>query len=250
MELNWSTFTLEIINFLILIWILKRFFYEPVLAVIARRRAGIEKTMEEAHSLHNEAEALQKRYESRLTEWQQEHQAARKTLEEEIQGERERQMSALWTTLEEERNKSRFAAQRQLEASQLQNEKTALIQGAQFASKLLSAVSCPELENRLIDLFLADFSSLSAEHLSKLQDAAGSSPEHIIITSAHPLESNRRQSLEHALSQILAVNVNGYVRYKQDKALLAGIRISTGAWILHANLMDELRGFMDFAHES
>ncbi len=250
MELNWSTFILEIINFLILIWILKRFFYKPVLDVIARRRAGIEKTLEEARSLHNDAEALQKQYESRLTEWHQERQAARKVLEEEIQGEREKQMSALQATLEEERKKSRFAAQRQLQASQLQNEKTALRQGAQFASKLLSAVSCPELENRLIDLFLADFSSLSAEHLSKLQDAAGNSPEHILITSAHPLESNRCQSLEHALSRILAVNVNGHVRYKQDKALLAGIRINAGAWILRANLLDELKGFTDFAHES
>lgn len=68
MELNWSTFILEIINFLILIWILKRFFYKPVLEVIARRRAGIEKTLEDAQALHNEAKALQKQYESRLAD--------------------------------------------------------------------------------------------------------------------------------------------------------------------------------------
>jgi len=42
MELNWSTFLLEIINFLILVWILKHFFYKPILDVIAHRRADIE----------------------------------------------------------------------------------------------------------------------------------------------------------------------------------------------------------------
>ena len=37
MQLNWSTFVLEIINFLILVWVLKRFLYKPVLAAIAQR---------------------------------------------------------------------------------------------------------------------------------------------------------------------------------------------------------------------
>ena len=54
MELNWSTFVLEILNFLVLVWILKRFLYKPVLAVIARRREGIEKSLAEARSLHED----------------------------------------------------------------------------------------------------------------------------------------------------------------------------------------------------
>lgn len=248
MELNWSTFILEIINFLILIWILKRFFYKPILEVITRRRAGIEKTLADAQSLHNEANALQKQYENRLTNWDQERQAARQTLDEEIQVERERQMSALQTKLEEEREKARFVAQRQLEASRLQSEKMALLQGAQFAAKLLTAVSGPELERRLIDLSLNELSSLSTEQLSKLQDASGKSPEHIIVTSAHPLDKDNHQALEHALHQSIAVS--GPVHYAQDKALLAGIRINVGAWILRANLQDELQGFTDFTHES
>jgi len=248
LELNWSTFILEIINFLILVWILKRFFYKPVLDVIASRRAGIEKTLEESHTLQNEAKALQKQYESRLTDWDQERQAARKTLDEETQAERERQMLALQTALEEKQKQAQFVTQRQLEASRLQNEKTALMQGAQFATKLLSAVSGPELEKRLVDLFLDELSSLSPKHLNKLQDAVGKSPDHILITSAHPIDSDNRRALEHALQEI--IGISGAVRYEQDKALLAGIRVNAGAWILGANLLDELKGFTDFAHES
>ena len=41
MELNWTTLILEIVNFLILVWILKHFLYRPVLRVIEERRAGI-----------------------------------------------------------------------------------------------------------------------------------------------------------------------------------------------------------------
>lgn len=40
MQIDWTTFVLEIVNFLALVWLLKRFLYTPVLDVLARRRAG------------------------------------------------------------------------------------------------------------------------------------------------------------------------------------------------------------------
>src|SRR5437899_2702758 len=43
------------INFLILVWILKRFLYQPVLNVIASRRAGIEKTLTDAQRIETAA---------------------------------------------------------------------------------------------------------------------------------------------------------------------------------------------------
>ena len=42
-ELSWSTFILEVINFIVLVFILKHFFYKPVLTAIARRRESIDK---------------------------------------------------------------------------------------------------------------------------------------------------------------------------------------------------------------
>ena len=45
MQLDWSTFILEILNFLILVWILKRFLYKPILTMIAERKAAIEQTL-------------------------------------------------------------------------------------------------------------------------------------------------------------------------------------------------------------
>ena len=66
MELSWSTFVLEIINFLVLVWILKRFLYKPVMDVIARRREEIEKTRAEAAQLQTDAQNLQQQYEERV----------------------------------------------------------------------------------------------------------------------------------------------------------------------------------------
>ena len=99
MELSWSTFVLEIINFLVLVWILKRFLYKPVLEVIARRRAGIEKTRVDAEALQADAEVLQKQYESRLADWNEERQQARDTLAHELEAERARKESEMQIAL-------------------------------------------------------------------------------------------------------------------------------------------------------
>ena len=69
MEFDWTTFALEIINFLILVWILKRFLYRPVLDVIARRRAGVEKTLADAKRIEAEAGELKQRCECELAQW-------------------------------------------------------------------------------------------------------------------------------------------------------------------------------------
>ena len=84
MELNWSTFLLEIINFLVLVWILKHFLYKPILDVIARRRAGIEDRLAKAQQLHDEADTLKAEYENRLVDWEHERQQARVTLAQEL----------------------------------------------------------------------------------------------------------------------------------------------------------------------
>ena len=248
MELNWSTFLLEIINFLILVWILKRFFYKPVLNVIARRRRSIEKSLNDANTLHEDAEALRSQYENRLAEWEKERQAAHTSLDKEIETERTRRMEALRATLGEEREKARVIEQRALEANRLRAEETALAQGAQFSARLLSLAAGPELEHRLLDLLLKELTALPHKQLGTRRAAAGKTVDRILVASAYPLDDATRLSLESTLGSVLMVTPPFH--YEQDKDLLAGLRVTMGSWVLRANLQDELKSFSELAHES
>ena len=248
MELNWSTFLLEIINFLILVWILKHFFYKPVLAVIARRRRSIEKKLGDANVLHADAVALKSRYENRLVEWEKERQAAHTSLDKEIETERIRRLDALQTTLAEERQKAQVIEQRTLKASRLRAEEAALAQGAQFSTRLLSLAAGPEMEQRLLDLLLKELSSLTPEQLIALRAAAAKTADRILVASAYPLDNDTRLSLERTFVSVLAVTTPFH--YEQDKAILAGLRVTMGAWVLGANLQDELKSFAELVHET
>ncbi|WP_321395053.1 F0F1 ATP synthase subunit delta [uncultured Desulfuromusa sp.] len=246
MELNWSTLILEIINFLALIWILKHFFYKPVLNVIARRRAGIEELLANAQQLHNEADTLKSEYENRLVEWEKERQQARETLDQELNEERARQMETLQTLLILEREKEQVAETRRRVKSARAIESKALQQSAQFATRLLSLAVGPELEERLFDLLVSHLSTFSVDKTTVLWGKKRKTPEGITIASAYPLTDRQRTTLEKTLIGLLEKTAP--IEYQQDPALLAGLSITIGDWVLHANIRDELKGFTEFAY--
>jgi len=245
-ELSWSTFVLEIINFLVLVWILKRFLYKPVLDVITRRRAVIEKTRADAEALHADAEKLQDQYEDRLADWNRERQQSRETLARELEAERTRRIGELQKELELEREKARVAeASRQADARR-KVEETALLQAAKFATRLLEKAAGAGMEARLVELVITELSQLPAERIAAVRNSHGQTPEAIVAVSAFPLAEDQRRRLEQALKNVTALNIP--LRFEQNSDLLAGVRITVGAWVLGANLQDELRGMADLAH--
>lgn len=246
MELSWSTFVLEIINFLVLVWILKRFLYKPVLDVIARRREGIEKRLSDAEAVHADAEALQKQYEGRLSEWEHERQTARESLAKEIDAERERRLSELEASLEQAHEKARAGEARRAQQALHRMEETALGQGSRFATRILEQAAGPELEARLIELLISELSSLPAEQAVKLRNHVRSNAESALVTSAYPLAEEQRRRLEQAVQALTGPDRG--VRFEQDSDLIAGARVTIGAWVLAANVREELRGFAELAH--
>lgn len=246
MELNWSTFVLEIINFLVLIWILKRFFYRPVLDIIARRRAGIEEKLAHAKALQEDAETLQARYRDRLADWEQERQQARQQLAQQIEAERIQRLATLQSELEQEAEKARVGAEKRLADATHKAQETALIQAGRFASRLLALAAGPQLQAKLLELIVDELPKLPADHIATLRSSWGQAPQAIVVASAYPLSEQQRQTLKQVITHTTESDLP--LRFEQDSALLAGVRITIGAWILGANLQDELKSFAEIAH--
>jgi len=245
LELNWSTFALEILNFLVLVWILKRFLYQPVLDVIARRRADIEKRLTEARTLHEEAEALEARYQARLSEWEQERRQAREQLGHEIEAERADRLAAVQAELAQEKEKAAVAEARRQGDARHKMEETALIQAARFAARLLAGLASEEMEERLLERVVKELSQLPEEKVAALRNSREHSGASAVVASAFPMADSQRNDLREALTALAGEPLA--VHFEQDESLMAGIQVTLGAWVLAANLRDELRGLTEFA---
>ena len=248
MELNWSTFLLEIINFLVLVWILKRFLYKPVLRVIDQRRRGIEETLAHAESIRGDAEALREQYDNRLADWEAERRKAREALTGEIEDERRHRMDALGAELARERERTQAVEDRRRGDAENRAERAAMKQAAKFAAQLLSATACPEVEQRLVDLVVTELGRLPQERISALRTGWKKRPDEILVASAFSLPEEARRKLEASLAAVTGLPIP--CSYERDGDLLAGLRIIVGAWVLSANLRDELAGFAEFAHDT
>ena len=248
MEFNLSTFILEIINFLVLIWILQRLFYKPLLDIIAKRKHFIDQSLIDAKTMQQQAEEQRRLYENRQTLWEQEKQAALAALHQQLDVERSAQMVRLNADLEQERQKQSVTLQRQQQELQQLAEKQALQNGARFAGLLLKQSAGPELEARLFALLLDNLKTLPAACTLCLQMLGSKKSVPINISSAYPLTAGQQQQLEQKLGALIDSQIT--VQYHQDAELIAGVRMDIGAWVLNANLQHELTGFAEMANEA
>ncbi|BCX89576.1 F-type H+-transporting ATPase subunit b [Methylomarinovum tepidoasis] len=244
MGINWTTFFLEIVNFLVLVWLLKRFLYRPVKAMVARRRREVEARLAEAEKRRQEAEALKRRYENRLADWEAEKKRAWEQLRQELEAERRRRLQALEQELDEQRRKAEAVWEQEKREWRRHAEEQALQLGAAFAARLLERLADEHLHHRLVALLLEDLEKLPAEEQARIRSAA-SVTEPIQGVSAWPLTDAEIQKLNQVLSWILQSQTE--MGFSVDPDLIAGVRIDVGAYVIRANLHDEL-GFFGHGH--
>lgn len=241
MEFDWTTFILEIINFLILVWILKRFLYRPIIDVIAKRRDGIEKALADAKRIETEAVKIKQQNEQHLAEWGEEKEVAQANLLEELAAERESRMAALEIEIAEERQRRSVLDERRQRDFEHTAEENGIAQGAAFSAKLLARVATPEMEERLYTLLLEDLRNMRAGDRRAVAEAAAAPGLQLKVQSAFKLEESKRAELARVLAEVTGKTLP--VEYRDNPELVAGFQVNVGPWILHANLRDELKFF-------
>lgn len=245
MQFDWTSFTLELLNFLVLLWILKHFLYRPVLSVLDARQQEVRNQLAQADAVRKEAEAARMQYEARLTAWRQEQEQARRKFEQEMTQERAAQLDALKKQLADERVKAQRREEALASAREAALMRQAVARAFRAAAAMLTRLASSELTSRIADLFEQDLHTLPDEQRAALRGAAAKLDAQTVaeIASAHPLDAARRQSVAAALSEAAARPLQAV--FKEKPELIAGLRIAVGECLLHVNLADELAFFQE-----
>jgi F-type H+-transporting ATPase subunit b len=245
MEFDPTTFALEVLNFLVLVWLLKHFFYRPVLAVIEKRQAATAKTLADAETVRRDAEGLKSEYTARLADVDKDRAEAKAQLDEGIAAERVRRLAAMEVEVNADRQRRQMLEARAKNEREAALEREAVTIAARFASRFLDRLSGPELETKLVEFALSELDTLVPEKLDALRDSGTS----IKVISAYPLNEAQRTAFTLALGR-LAGRVLA-PEFSEDSMLKAGVCIMVGSWVLMANLRDELGFFSgNFNHDN
>lgn len=240
--MNGWTLLLQVVNFVVLAWLLHRLLYKPVLALANERRARIEQGHAEARDKLTQAEELRAAHAARLVD---------------IEAERDRMLAEGRAALSGEHAQMQQQSAAQIEADRaeasrrLERERTAAVDRIQaqaatlaerIARRLLAETGGADADARLLARVCERLDALSQHELhGLLNEGAGTQP--VIVISARTMSGPEREQLRQRLQSRLGSAVT--LEFVQDPALLAGVELRFAHGALSACWRDALAAACD-----
>jgi F-type H+-transporting ATPase subunit b len=235
MGLDATTFILEIVNFLVLLWLLTRFLYRPLQAAIAARQQQQEQAYQALQAERAELEAQRVQLDARHAEMESQRDSARRQLAAEIDTERAKRLTELSSELATERAKAEVRLAAWLTQQAQQQDEEAAQRAEAFLRGYLTRLAGPELEHAIVGLFLADLAALPEETRRPLQASTLATVE---VASAYDMTESQRNQVENALATLLGFTPQ--FDWQRDPALIAGLAARLDGHLLEASLAKSL----------
>ncbi len=241
MQIDWWTLALQTINFMIVVWLLSRFLYQPIQRVIQDREAADRKAAQSAEEKSKAADEVRKTFEAKQAELS-------KSLREEE--------TRLHAEMDEERQAIRTAAEKEADAllaetrSKIEKEKKQALDDLQdqiaglardLALKAIGegdTLSCDGLRmsvNAYLD-------KLAQTDLADLQKDAENSEDGLRVVTAAPLPEPQQSLWRETLEPRFG---NSNVIFESDASILGGIELRFPHAILSFSVADRLRRATD-----
>ena len=184
MLIDWFTVTAQVINFLILVYLLKRFLYGPIIKAMDRREKRIALRLEEGQKKQDEAEEEVQRYLEKNRDLDNRREGLLSEIKEEADARRKELMNEARNEVEVIRTNWYEAIQREKEAFLQDLRQRAGKQTCAIARRALKNLANVDLEHHIIGVFIERLRNLDEEELGALNESILKSGWKITLRSA------------------------------------------------------------------
>ncbi len=238
MSIDWFTVVAQAVNFVILVWLLKRFLYKPILAAIDGREQWIATELADADA--KEAQALKERdhFERENAALQQRCAAVLTQATEAASAEGHRLLEEARQVADALRTKRQEALRKESQdLSQALSRRTEQEVFA-VARKALADLATTGLEEQIGEVFLRRLRAMDDTARERFGAALRSAKEPALLRSAFDLPPDRRAAVQRALDEAFSAPLR--VRFETAPDLIGGIELTAGGQRLGWNLADYL----------
>lgn len=238
MLIDWFTVIAQVINFLILVWLLKRFLYQPIVSAIDARERRIATELANADAKKTEAQLERDAFQHKNEVFEQQRAALLSQVMDEAKAERLRLLDAARQESDSLRAKRKEALK-----SEQQSLSEALTRRAReevfaIAHKALVDLAGTTLEERMAEVFLRRLRELDDAGRTKLKSAFKASSNPLLVRTAFILPPAHRFAIETAVKEILGSDTQ--VEFETAPDLVSGIEISTNGQKVAWSITDYL----------
>lgn len=235
MLIDWFTIIAQLINFLILIWLLKRFLYKPILKVIDERETLITNQLLKAENIKNEAKKEKDVFEKKNNDFAKNKKDLLQKISLDVKAEYERQLIEIKDEIASFRKKELESFNQ--ERSHIHQEIIIKTQREVFSitRKVLADLADMTLESRIVKSFIKrayEMESVLKPINPSIENTA------VIVKTAFELNKDQRGEIETAVDNVVGKKFQ--YKFEVEVSLFSGIEIVMGGNKLAWNIEDYL----------
>jgi F-type H+-transporting ATPase subunit b len=242
MTFNVTTFLFEIVNFLVLAYILQRLLYRPLHDALDRRRQAIEQAQAEAERARQEAEEERRQLDERLALIEEQRQVVLREARQTAEAERDHILAQAAEEAERRAALAREALARDRDRALQSLRQDIVREAGKLAERLLQEASGSDLDALLAARLADAVSSLPPKEQELLTHGWGPG-ESATLESAHDLAPEVVDQVHDAVSRALGRDIT--LRLQSAPELVAGVRLRLDGHVWDASLAGQLGGIDD-----
>jgi len=238
MLIDWFTVGAQAINFIILVWLLKRFLYKPILDAVDAREKQVATELADADAKKAEAKKERDEFQHKNEEFDRQRAALLSKAMEEAKAVRQRLLG------EARQAADALSAKRQeMLRSDARNLSEAISRRTRqevfaIARKALTDLATTSLEERLAEVFTRRVREMDGNAKADLAEAFESASDPAVVRSAFDLPAEQRTAIQNALNQTFSADIR--IRFETAPDLVSGIELTANGQKVAWSIADYL----------
>src|ERR1039458_3231509 len=238
MLIDWFTVGAQVLNFLILVWLLKHFLYKPILNAIDAREKRIAAELADADAKKTEAQKERDDFQNKNKVFDEQRSALLGKVADEAKVERERLLDEARKAAESLRAAQATALRN--DQKRLGSEITRLAKDEVFgiARKTLADLATVSLEERMGEVFTRRLREMDGKAKELLGTALKTSSEPAPVRSAFDIGTEQKAAIQNALNETFSAEIR--IRFETSPDLISGIELTTNGQKVAWSIADYL----------
>lgn len=225
MLIDWFTVGAQVLNFIILVWLMKRFLYQPILNAIDAREKRIADELADADAKRAEASEERSEFQRKNEEFDQQRSALMSQATNDAAAERKGLLDAAHKEADQLSQKRSTALRREQNTLHHQLTQNTTQEVFAIARKVLGDLAGESLEQRMSEAFAQQVRDLNEEMKANLREVFATS-ETPLLRSAFALPTEQGEAIQSAINETLGTKVQ--LRFETSPDLVSGIELSGG----------------------
>lgn len=240
MQINWFTLGAQIVNFLVLLLLLQRFLYGPIVKAMEDREALIASRLEDADEKRNEADKEAEQYRQQQQELKREQERISARAEEEVAEHRKKLLEEMRAEAEDTEKRWHEAIQNERDRFLRDLRQRASEQVVDMLRQALMDLADADLEQQMVVVFIQRLRELGGRDKQAVADSIQKSGGQVVIRSAFTIPEEARKMLVGVVAERILDGSDIQARFERSPDMICGIELQADGRLVSWSIEDYL----------